>query len=142
MVFCKAFGKIGIYIKVISFSLIIKLILNLILIPIDGLYEKGAVISNLIYDAIIFIVIFYKTRKYLNLKFNISFDFLKITVSIIISILFTKFIMKNVKLNYNIKFVIEVAIVVIIYFITSIDYIHKIFIKNFMKKPTEPLKNQ
>lgn len=140
--FYKGFGKIGIYIKTISVSLIIKLILNLILIPIDSLYEKGAVISNLIYDSIIFIVIFYKARKYLNLKLNIGFDFLKITTSIILSILFTKFITKNIILNYNLKFVIEVIIVVIIYFITSADYIYKIFIKNLIRKPAKVLKNQ
>ena len=50
-------GEVKSYLKVISISMIIKLILNLILIPIDGLLEKGAVISSIIYDIIIFIFV-------------------------------------------------------------------------------------
>ena len=64
-------GEVNSYLKYISFSMIIKLILNLVLIPIDNLLEKGALISSLIYDILIFVLVYKKMKEKLHLKINI-----------------------------------------------------------------------
>ena len=81
-------GEVKLYLKVISISMIIKLILNLILIPIDGLLEKGAVISSIIYDIIIFIFVYNKMKEMLRVEINILNSVFRVFMISIISTAF------------------------------------------------------
>ena len=119
----QGFGEMKIYLKAISISLIFKFILNLILIPIDEILEKGAVISTLIYNIIVFIIIFKRIRKITNLKLDIFKDLIKlfiiITFSIIISENFVMTFINKLSILNNLKFVIEIIIIAMIYFLIN-----------------------
>lgn len=80
-------GKTKISILVSTLGLIVKLVLNIILIPIINIYEKGAIIANLFSSFISFIV----TWNVLKISIKINFNFLNLitkplTASIIMGI--------------------------------------------------------
>ena len=113
-------GEVKSYLKVISISMIIKLILNLILIPIDGLLEKGAVISSIIYDIIIFIFVYNKMKEMLRVEINILNSVFRVFMISIISTAFSKIIVNNLNVVSNrINTVMEILGVAIIYFVLS-----------------------
>lgn len=118
-------GKLDIHLKVMSIAMILKLILNCILIPIDGIYEKGALISSLVCDILVCFIIFFKMKKIMNFEFEVWDIVLKITCISTISIYFIKFIMIKIIFYKKIKFVIEILLVVILYITLSI--IFKVF---------------
>ena len=113
-------GEVKLYLKVISISMIIKLILNLILIPIDGLLEKGAVISSIIYDIIIFIFVYNKMKEMLRVEINILNSVFRVFMISIISTAFSKIIVNSLNVVSNrINTVMEILGVAIIYFVLS-----------------------
>ncbi len=113
-------GEVKSYLKVISISMIIKLILNLILIPIDGLLEKGAVISSIIYDIIIFIFVYNKMKEMLRVEINILNSVFRVFMISIISTAFSKIIVNSLNVVSNrINTVMEILGVAIIYFVLS-----------------------
>ena len=113
-------GEVKTYLKVISISMIIKLILNLILIPIDGLLEKGAVISSIIYDIIIFIFVYNKMKEMLRVEINILNSVFRVFMISIISTAFSKIIVNSLNVVSNrINTVMEILGVAIIYFVLS-----------------------
>ena len=113
-------GEVKSYLKVISISMIIKLILNLILIPIDGLLEKGAVISSIIYDIIIFIFVYNKMKEMLKVEINILNSVFRVFMISIISTAFSKIIVNSLNVVSNrINTVMEILGVAIIYFVLS-----------------------
>ncbi len=126
-------GEVGAYLKFISFSMIVKLILNLILIPIDSLLEKGAIISSLVYDIIIFILVYKKMKEKLDLKLNILSDVFKISSITIIAIFISKLLINNFILSNRIKTIIEILLVAIIYFILSFFIFQSGNLKNIFK---------
>ena len=100
--------------------MIIKLILNLILIPIDGLLEKGAVISSIIYDIIIFIFVYNKMKEMLRVEINILNSVFRVFMISIISTAFSKIIVNSLNVVSNrINTVMEILGVAIIYFVLS-----------------------
>lgn len=113
-------GEVKSYLKVISISMIVKLILNLILIPIDGLLEKGAVISSIIYDIIIFIFVYNKMKEMLRVEINILNSVFRVFMISIISTAFSKIIVNSLNVVSNrINTVMEILGVAIIYFVLS-----------------------
>ena len=113
-------GEVKSYLKVISISMIIKLILNLILIPIDGLLEKGAVISSIIYDIIIFIFVYNKMKEMLRVEINILNSVFRVFMISIISTAFSKIIVNSLNVVSNrMNTVMEILGVAIIYFVLS-----------------------
>lgn len=116
-------GRADVYIKTTSIGLIIKLILNLILIPIERIYEKGAIISTIVSDIIICILLLRKMCKILNIKINIKIKILKIFISIILSIVIIQ--------NINAQFIIKATLNVIIYMI--LIFVLKVFNEEEMK---------
>lgn len=113
-------GEVKSYLKVISISMIIKLILNLILIPIDGLLEKGAVISSIIYDIIIFIFVYNKMKEMLRVEINILNSVFRVFMISIISTAFSKIIVNSLNVVSNrINTIMEILGVAIIYFVLS-----------------------
>lgn len=113
-------GEINSYLKIISISMVIKLVLNLILIPVNNLLEKGAVISSLIYDIIVFILLYKKMKEKLDLHLDIFNNIIRISLISIISISLSRICMSNFNLPERINTCIEICFVAIIYFILSI----------------------
>ena len=52
--------------------MIIKLITNVVLIPIKGIYEKGAIIGNILCHFVSFIIVYNALRKNMVLNFTIK----------------------------------------------------------------------
>lgn len=116
-------GLVNFHLKIMSVAMIVKIILNLILIPIPELLEKGAIISSIIYDVIIFILIFNKIQKKLKLKFNLFFNIIKVFFIVMISIFISKVIISKIFFyNKNLKFIIEIIIWGILYIIFTIMF--------------------
>lgn len=99
-------GKPIIYIKCTTIGLIVKCILNFILIPIEGVYEKGAIISSIISDTLIFVLLFGYLNNELGIKVSIKWKMLKIVFSIIFSII----IINNVQIHFLIKMILNIII--------------------------------
>lgn len=137
-------GEVKPYLKAISISMIIKLFLNLILIPIDGLLEKGAIISSIVYDVIIFIVVYSKMKEKLDLKLNILSNIIRFSSITVIAIFSTNILMDNFNLPVRINTIFEILSVAFIYFILAIiifkknNFAQNIFNFNNAKR----LKNQ
>ena len=92
---------------------IIKLILNLILIPIKTLNINGAIISTIISHIVIFSVSFYYLQKNLKIKFNIAKFVIKPLIGTILMIfisymLYSKFKFFNIQ-NFNLIFALAVG---------------------------------
>ena len=108
-------GKNDVYIKATIIGLVIKLFLNLLLIPINNVYEKGAIISTFISDVVICLLLLVNMKKILNIKFVIRRKIIKIIFSIIISII----LFYKIKINFVIRILL-----------TGIGYILLIFLLN------------
>jgi len=99
-------------------GLVIKIISNIILIPITGIFEKGAVIGNILSSIICFIIVYGELRKTIILKDNILKLLLKPIIGSLIMIIcslciYKLLIIKNI--NHNISTLISISISVIIY---------------------------
>ena len=116
----------------------VKLILNFILISNDKLLEKGAIISTLVSDTVIFTIMYRKLKKSFDIKFSIYSDFIKIFGISIFSIFIAENVFRKIIINFRIKFVLEVLFLVIIYLIFLIAF--KV-IKNNKNVP-KTLKNE
>ena len=101
----------------VTIGMIFKIVLNFVLISNEKFLEKGAIISSLIADIIIFYIMYRKLKKSFDIHFSIYSDFLKIFMISICLIGFVKFVFQDVFLGFRIKFVLELFVLVIIYFI-------------------------
>ena len=123
MVFCKDFGKTNIYIKSTGIGIIVKLFFNVLLIPIKGIYEKGAIISTIISDIVICFLLIYKLIKELKIEIILMTKILKICLSIFISILLV--------FKLNVYFIIKIIILLLIY--TFMIFVIKVFSEEEIK---------
>lgn len=108
-----------------------KIILNIILIPISGIYEKGAIIGNIISSFFTFIIVYFALKKTIKIKLSI--------IKIMIKPIIASCVMCNISLyiyklsclkiqNYNICTIISIVIAVIIYAISV--FVMKMINKN------------
>ena len=123
MVFYKVFGRTDIYVKITSIGVILKLILNLILIPIKGIYEKGAIISTIITDILICCLLIKQMKKKLRIKIEIREKIFKICMSVVLSILLIY--------KFNFYFLIKILFSFIIYIM--LIFVTKIFSEEELK---------
>lgn len=77
-------GKVNVPVVAFAIGGIIKLILNLILIPIKKIGIYGAIISSIISDIFIFVMCFISLKKCLNNKFSINKFIIKPIISSVI----------------------------------------------------------
>ena len=116
MEYYKDYGKTDIYIKATGIGIILKLILNFFLIPIKGIYEKGAIISTIITDILICYLIIKQMKTKLNIKIELKNKILKICLSIILSIV----LIYKINLYFLIKILCMFIIYVLLIFITKV----------------------
>ena len=116
-------GKTKIYIRVTSFALLIKFVLNVLLISIKGIYEKGAIISTIISDGIICFLLIRQMNKELNIKFNIKHKIIKICFCIILPIMLIT--------SLELHFIIKMFLILIIYVLLILSI--KIFTEDELK---------
>lgn len=110
-------GKVNVPVIAFGFGAIIKLIFNIILIPIIGV--KGAIISSIISHITSFIICFISLKKNLNMSFKISKFLIKpIFASIIMAICsYTIYIKLYLKIPQKLLLIISLLIGLVIYVI-------------------------
>lgn len=109
-------NRIPVFASIIG--IIFKLFSNIYLIPIEGIYEKGAIIGNVLSSIISFSIVYYSLKKIINLDFKLTKLFLKPIFGSLIMIIFSLFVKENF-LKYYINGralgLISIVISVIIY---------------------------
>ena len=99
-------------------GIIVKLISNILLIPVNNIYEKGAVIANLFSNIVTFIILWNVLKKNIKLKFNMSFFVVKPLISsIIMAILSYKLhlLLISYGMGENINIIITISTAIFIY---------------------------
>ena len=109
-------NKIPVFASIIGIAF--KLFSNIYLIPIEGIYEKGAIIGNVLSSFTSFLIVYYSLRKIIYLDLNLFKLSFKPILGSIIMINFSLFIKKKLLKNYikgTYLGLISIAISVIIY---------------------------
>ena len=116
---CKDFGRVNVPVIAFAIGAIIKLIFNLILIPIKSIGANGAIISSILSHFASFIICFISLKKNINIDFKIDKFLIKpVICSIIMAttsyILYNKL---NISMEQNIAFICSLLIGIIVYII-------------------------
>lgn len=127
-------GKNNIPVYAAFVGLIFKIIFNIVLIPIEGIYEKGAIIANIISNLISFIIVYFELKKSIQLKLDLFKKISVILINCFIMIfsslkIYNFLLIKNI--NKNVSTVISIVIAVIIYGFF-------IFVMNLLNKNNNP----
>lgn len=99
-------------------GIVFKVFSNVFLMRIDGIYEKGAIIGNILSSFISFIIVYCNLRKIIYLDFKLLTLSLKPIFGSTIMIFLSLFIQKNFlqnNINEKIIGIISIGIAVIIY---------------------------
>lgn len=112
-------------------GILAKILCNIVLVPLEGIYEKGAVIGNIVSNIVSFIIVFYILKKNIKIELKLNWIFIKSIFSsicmIIISYKMYIFLI-NMNINRNVCTLSSLAISVITYGI--LIFLTKSFNKN------------
>ena len=133
-------GKNNVPVYASIIGLIFKILSNIILIPIDGIYEKGAVIGNILSNMISFIIVVIVLKRNIKIKLNI----LNYSIKPILASIIMIFVSENIynflyfkNLNVNICIIISIFCAVIVYVFCCFSI--KIINKNvFLERTAKP----
>lgn len=134
-------GKNNVPVIASIIGIIIKILCNIILVPIQGIYEKGAVIGNILSSFSSFIIVFYVVMKNIKIDFSLIIIFLKTIFSSICMIFFSYkvySILINMNINSRVCTINAIVVSVIIYLILLI--LTKIISKKEILKSIEKSK--
>ena len=112
-------NKIPLVVSIVG--VVIKVFSNIILIPINGIYEKGAVMGNIFSSITSFIIVYISLKRKINLKLSIIKIMLKPIICSFAMCIFSLNIYKlliNNNFNHNICTVNSIIIAVIIYVVS------------------------
>ena len=111
-------------IAVLCIGVVCKLIFNVILIPIEGIFEKGAVISTVISNLIVCIIAFFKLNSVCKIKNLLSEIFFRpiIVSGIMGGVSYTLYLLLN-----NMHIFSERIIILFVITISAIFYFYLIF---------------
>lgn len=109
-------NKIPVYASLIG--VLFKIVSNIYLINVDGIYEKGAIIGNVISSIISFIIVYKLLKEKIDLKFSV-FSLMKKPIlgslfMTFFSLEINKFLLKN-EINNIFSGMISISIAVIFY---------------------------
>ena len=124
MVYYNAVAKTGEIIKIFSLGAIIKLVLNIILINIPGIYEKGVIVSSILSDIVIILFLVRNKVFRNNIIFFENKELISILMESIIYVLLMKiiemFVIYFLGVDLTVGFVFGFIIVFIIYVVRKI----------------------
>lgn len=103
----------------LSVGVLFKLAFNMILIPIECIYEKGAIISTVLSNIIVFFILLIKISKEINIIKEIKKDIFKIVFATFfmgISSYIIYIILRKLIINAQIRFLIIIIYCICIYF--------------------------
>lgn len=111
-------GKNNIPLYASLIGVIMKVFSNILLIPICGIYEKGAILGNVFSSIISFLIVYIELNKIILLRKNIFLLSIKpifLTLFMVIISKSTCIFLVKYNLNFKISGLISIAIAVIIY---------------------------
>ena len=124
-------GKTRITVIAMFVGVIIKLISNIMLIPIYNVYEKGAVIGNFLSNIAIFVIMWNALKQNIKLNFNIYCLLIKPLISTTIMIFLsycTNLFLISCGISEKISIIITIIFAIFIYVFLLL--IFKVFSKN------------
>ena len=111
-------GKNKIPVYASFWGIILKVFFNIVLLPIEGIYEKGAIISNIISNFSSFIIVYFILIRNFDIKIKfLSLSIIPIFSSIIMvkfSLFINELLLKN-KINNNFSTLISIGFAVLLY---------------------------
>ena len=116
-------GKVRIPAIALGMGVLTKLLANIILIPMEGIYENGAAIGSVLCHIVSFSIVYTVLRKTIKLDFKLSKMLIKpIIATILMAIIsyITYALSLNILNNENICTIIGIIIAVIVYAISVI----------------------
>ena len=128
-------GKNSIPLYATIFGILGKIICNIVFINIKGIYEKGAIIGNIVLSIIMFLFEYIYLNKYIYIRSNMIKNAFLPTIFSIIMIIVSKNIYNylNIKIDNNISILVSIIICIIIYII-----LFMIYLLNVRKKQESP----
>lgn len=126
----QGFGKNKVPLYATIVGLILKTLCNIVLVPISGIYEKGAIIGDILSNIVIFIIEFFYLKYYININVNVIKIGIKQVIASIIMIAVSKII--NQKLNMLVDN--KMIPIIISIFSCIIIYIFFVFGEKILKK--------
>ncbi len=131
----QGFGKNSIPLCATIFGILGKIICNIVFINIKGIYEKGAIVGNIVLSIIMFLFEYIYLNKYINIRTNIIKNSFFPTIFSIIMIMVSKEIYNylNIIIDNNISILVSIIICIIIY-----SAFFMIYLLNIRKKQASP----
>lgn len=125
----QGFGKVKVPVIALTIGIIAKIIANVILIPIEGIYENGAAIGSIVGHGISLVIVYVVLRKTVKLDFSlIRLSIKPILATLIMAICsYGTFIFVKSFVGIRISTIIAIIIAVIVFAIAVV--ILKIFSK-------------
>lgn len=125
----QGFGKVKVPVIALTIGIIAKIIANVILIPIEGIYENGAAIGSIVGHGISLIIVYVVLKKTVKLEFSlIKLSIKPILATLIMAICsYGAFIFVKSFVGIRISTIIAIIIAVIVFAISVV--ILKIFSK-------------
>lgn len=121
-------NKIPVFASIVG--IIFKLFSNIFLIPIEGIYEKGAIIGNILSSIINFLIVYCSLRKLIHLEFKLFNLSIKPILGSTIMIFFSLFIKNKFSKKYiNGKFMDLIFIG-----ISAIIYVFLVFLMKMLNR--------
>ena len=111
-------------------GIIFKVFSNIYLIPIEGIYEKGVIIGNILSSISNFLVVYFSLKNMIHLEFKIFNIVLKPILGSIIMIVGALFIKNNVLKMYIKGSLLGLISIVI----SAIIYVFLVFLMKMIKK--------
>lgn len=111
-------------------GVVVKIVSNIFLIPINGIYEKGAILGNILSSLISFIIVYISLKKHINFKINI----LKLSLKPFLSSLFMIIFSLNIYNILSLKNISNIFCIIISILIAIIFYVICIFVTKMLKK--------
>ena len=123
-------GKVKVPAIALGCGVIVKLIANLILIPIDGIYANGAAIGSVLCHIVSFSIVYYTLRKTVKLQFKLHRLMIRPVLATIIMMIFSYIsylLVINIASSIRLATIIAIIVAIIVYAISVI--LLKIFSK-------------
>lgn len=111
-------GKAKVSVIALFIGVVVKTICNLVLVPIDGIYEKGAIIGNLMCQIVAFAISYRALQRNFEFKISVFKILIKPIIASIIMVIISKYfytIFINLKIYEEISIILGIIIAIICY---------------------------
>lgn len=118
-------GKTKILLISSVIGLVSKIIFNVVLIPVEGIFEKGAILGNIFSNIISFIILYFSLKKCIYIKFSLFKETYKpILFSIIMIIISNKLYYCFLQINFSeiISIIFSILIAIVVYMVNILIF--------------------